>query len=1152
MRNFEFSPQTCWRTNYYVSHKSTAEILRQGVSNKALQARASFDEDLSQSMQTAWSRSLRPQSSCRCISCINQLPGILSRRTTTTGIARKRLTAGDAFTLLLTPVFGGALIVDTKAKGKRRKEWDEKIAAAKAEIEQIRGSGFKTYNIRSRNLRRLPALSRNYSTAVVARLVSADEDNEDPIEAVEWPSAPEPYHHDQASARTPPVSIHDSRPTDEIAESQRESTLNRTALETCKRVQRLVAIKLAIKMILHVHIGKSPRYINNSSDYVFDHDQSRLPHNANELICHLKQICNTLRILSSEELRLSWAAYQSLTRGESCNLDKDMCEIARRFRQGELNVAQLVERFAESLLSSPDSPTVHGYIPLLKVLSRARFEELSSMVDGTMIEARLPYDQHAVFTLLWQYGKNKEARYFDRLIKKLTTDGANARFGEQWLWRNIDGTLVPMPPSQDPQILQILIYAALKCNQPHRAEAWSKLLSWTRNGHLWRSHVMRNFLKYYSAHRNWHKGKVWLKSALLQAEMLAGQGIRHLQRVTFSMLDFCVAYGERALYRDIMKAAGECRLGVYSADPDLTLTQRAADILREWTLCHGRVCNSGIDALSPVEKARLFSHKLRHIHEGECEGKAKTSYLKSRVASKEQPPTRSSSQNYVGGLPDLERIANVDLGKHSEPVTVSRENAEALKWKELCRRQQMQLDSLKCQLQYFNSLKIPKSASSEGEPDNVPADAVEKVSERTEDRKVHEAGLTIKVEQEEGFEQIASKRETLGHRRSSDATINSIAVSNQQSLNPSLALALSQAITPSDMEQFKEPEAAPFMEETIGPLRQVTSTPRSVTKSSPPFFRPLLDSSPQNMDQCALSASLPHQPTSNLNNPKSLQTIIKDKNFLPSPATLPASPFRRIPTISKLEDALTFCTYILNSLSAHIKTNRPLRPLYMLVSTLPRDLLVTIIIDGTFTHFVRQMLTKWEQDVFWPKLTLEIRERQEGGLLAAVAEETKEKREKKAEEEAEDQTEAEAEAEAETKNTLPITRDIQLPKQVIRHIGSGRGLPLSKTPYRSLRLQFDINHTSGTPSDAEAATSSKTEKSGVDGGQGEEKLKEEAAAPPRPITRGTFPPPTTKPASQEFSRPMELEESRPPAFKAPYRSLRLDFQVEEETGGAVC
>ena len=29
MRNFKFSPQTCWRTNYYISHKSTAEILRQ-------------------------------------------------------------------------------------------------------------------------------------------------------------------------------------------------------------------------------------------------------------------------------------------------------------------------------------------------------------------------------------------------------------------------------------------------------------------------------------------------------------------------------------------------------------------------------------------------------------------------------------------------------------------------------------------------------------------------------------------------------------------------------------------------------------------------------------------------------------------------------------------------------------------------------------------------------------------------------------------------------------------------------------------------------------------------------------------------------------------------------------------------------------------
>ena len=56
----------------------------------------------------------------------------------------------------------------------------------------------------------------------------------------------------------------------------------------------------------------------------------------------------------------------------------------------------------------------------------------------------------------------------------------------------------------------------------------------------------------------------------------------------------------------------------------------------------------------------------------------------------------------------------------------------------------------------------------------------------------------------------------------------------------------------------------------------------------------------------------------------------------------------------------------------------------MLVSTLPRDLVVAIIIDGTFAHFVRQMLTGWEREVFWDKLTIEIRQRQESGALPAA------------------------------------------------------------------------------------------------------------------------------------------------------------------------
>lgn len=670
-------------------------------------------------MQTVWSRSIRPQNT-RCIPCSTPIPGTLSRRTTT-GIFRKQLNAGDAFTLLLGPVLGGAFLADAKAKDKRRRQWDEKIAAAQAEVEEMRRHEVKPYSSTRRNLRRLPALSRSYSSAAAIRLTVADE--EDSIEAVDYSSTPGPDHQDFSSA--PVAQSHDGGAGHEFSEGLNESELDQKSINKCKRLQRLVAIKLAIRMILHIHIGKGPRYICDSTDYV--HEPGHLPQNANELIRHLKRVRNSLRLMNTEDLRSSWRAYQTLTRGDTCRLDQDICGLAGQLRRGEITVAQLVEQFAAKVLSSPDSPTVRGYIPLLSVLSRARFDELGFMIDGTMIEARLPYDRHAVFILLWQYGKNKESHYFDRLLKKLTTDSATAQFGEQWEWRTINNTLIPVPPSRDPQILQILIYAALKCNQPHRAEAWATMLGYTRTGSMWLSHVIRNFLKYYSAHQNWQKGQTWMETALDQAEILAGQGVRHLQRIVFAMLDCCAAYGKRSLYRDILRAAVQCRLGVYSADPDLTLPQRSSDILREWQSCH-EVYNGETEALSSVQKARMFARKLGHIREL-GPGEKDASNRARPVDGKEETGRAGNMRSSAEGLSEL--LADVDTHPEEGSATSNsgHEEAEAAPWKKLCRQQQIQLDSLKRQLEALRSGQDLDPASMGREHDRHPSRTEEESTE---------------------------------------------------------------------------------------------------------------------------------------------------------------------------------------------------------------------------------------------------------------------------------------------------------------------------------------------------------------------------------------------------------------------------------------
>jgi hypothetical protein len=956
-------------------------------------------------MQTVWSRSLRPQSTCRCISCINSLPSTLSRRTTT-GIARKRLTAGDAFSLLLGPVLGGALIADTKAKDKRRREWDEKIAAAQAEVEQIYRNRVKPHSIGSRNLRRLPALTRCYSSAAAASGVVADD--KDSFGAVGSFHTPATSRYDEEEPTNKYGSrSHDASSGHESVETQTESGLKQATFEKCKRLQRLVAIKLAIRMILHIHIGKSPRYVNTSSDYGYD--QGGLPQNANELIRHLKQVSNSLKVLNSDDLRSSWRAYQSLTWGETCSLDKDMSDLAKQFRRGKMSVTQFVEKFAVKLLSSSDSPTVRGYVPFLSALSRARFDELGFMVDGTMMEARLPYDQHSVFVLLWQYGKNKEAHYFDRLLKKLTTDSASTQFGEQWLWRNVNSTLVPIPPSRDPQILQILIYTALKCNQPHRAEAWSTILADAQRGDLWISHVIRNFLKYYSAHQNWLKGYTWMRFALNRAEMLAGRSIRHLQRVTFAMLEFSVSYGKRALYQDILRAAGECRLGVYSADPDLTLPQRSTDILKEWEVCHERCHTEEADILSPMEKGRRFTQKLRHIHRFEQEETTAAVPVAHNVVGKEQGQSRSMKSNLGKALQALETNNNMSHANTDEVLDDFHNGATAVQWQMLCHRQQIQLDSLKRQLESLRSVHNSEDVSMEREQESHPSDVVENIWENPKSTFLRAAAPQRIVDQVRESEGRPSAKAHSSIWRPRSATSNSIAIPDQ-----SASSLLSQL--------------APQIRDDRGPP---SSMPQSHKENnSEPTIYPPKKRGPITISEEVSLPAYPHdRSTSN------------------------STPLRRSPTFSEIESALNFCTHIISYLATFIRDCPTTEPLYYLVSSVPYDLLLEITIDGFFAHFLQQMLTPREQEVFFlDKLTLEARRRRR--LSSAGL--------SKAEEKGEEEEDQEEEEDG-TERPLSIKREPASPREKGRIVGarvslrkSERRLSDVKVGYGALRLVLGV------------------------------------------------------------------------------------------------
>ena len=419
-------------------------------------------------MLRLWSQVARPQLSCSCVACSSCVTGVAGRRTAS-ATTRRRLKFVDAFTILLAPVFATAFVADANWKDRRRREWDRKIAEVEGEVarlhhreSQILGS----FNSRvDAQRKRLPHV-RSYSTDV--RLRALEDDIHEDVDAPQW--------------RSTELEVEVEEDDDAIQTSAREAQkppapnlqVTKDTNDAVRRIERLVALKLAIKMLVHVNVGTSPRFKDANPGNT--HDSKKIPEDFNGLIEQLKTVRQSLRQLNSASERPNVSASQKMPRNEQVVIDNEIRHYAHDFKLGNLSVTKLLIRIANSIIRSPEPPSVKSYVPLMMTFSRARLDELSYLVMAAMDEGRLTLSKQSLFKVLWQYGKNRDANRFELFLNSVAKTDDVGRYTHPWEWRIINEVELPCPASNDSRLLQILVYTALKCNQPHRAEAWASQL----------------------------------------------------------------------------------------------------------------------------------------------------------------------------------------------------------------------------------------------------------------------------------------------------------------------------------------------------------------------------------------------------------------------------------------------------------------------------------------------------------------------------------------------------------------------------------------------------------------------------------------------------------------------------------------------------
>ena len=638
-------------------------------------------------MLRLWSQVARPQLSCSCVACSSSVAGVVARRTAS-ATTRRRLKFVDAFTILLAPVFATAFVADANWKDRRRAEWDRKIAEVEGEVarlhrreSQILGS----FNSRvDAQRKRLPHI-RSYSTDVRLRVL--EDDIHGDVDAPQWRSTEleleveeddDATHTSAGEAQKPPV------PNPQVAKDTNDAV---------RRIERLVALKLAIKMLLHVNVGTSPRFKDANPGNT--HESKKMPEDFNGLIEQLKTVRQSLRQLNSASERPNVSASQKLPRNEQVVIDNEIRHYAHDFKLGNLSVTRLLIRIANSIIRSPEPPSVKSYVPLMMAFSRARLDELSYLVMAAMDEARLTLSKQSLFKVLWQYGKNRDANRFELFLNSVVKTNDVSRYTHPWEWRIINEVELPCPASNDSRLLQILVYTALKCNQPHRAEAWASQLKYSDTPAKHTSHVLRNFMKFYATHRDWQRGQVWLSAALGWSVSPGPNAIRDLQRVVFAMLELCVACGKQEAYKSILQAAVHARVGVFRAEADLKFTERSKAILAEWDKLHNSVATrAGHDCSPASSKARDFCDEVTP--------RLEALGLTQTFTHFEWPTPASTNFEFRGGSSEAPPLTAASVGD----------------WRELCTQQAAELGKVKAQLAEMRWLLSKNAASEIGEGDS--------------------------------------------------------------------------------------------------------------------------------------------------------------------------------------------------------------------------------------------------------------------------------------------------------------------------------------------------------------------------------------------------------------------------------------------------
>lgn len=517
-------------------------------------------------MHKLWSRAASAQPTSRCVSFPSTgATGITSQGTT--AASKRRFRFANSITAFYSSIFAGAALADARFKNKRRAEWEEKIAAVNEEIGVLVDEEQRLLStLDSRRRRRFAngaVQTRSYSTATPSSDFEPHELREEE-DASHLHYEHEGSRFDRGLAAAPGGGFEDLEDLKEDDEMDLEidpapSWLSGSYLQR-KAVQLLALKQLAIRLLLRPTIAHN--YAAVQMNYAADFDAPRM--DVSNLLDELNRLRNRIRYVKENEMEniddivhelRSRTAYD--TRHERIRLDNEMDRDTELYMSGKMSIEELLLRLASNLTQStdPDRPVAFKY--MLLAFGHTRQNDLGKMVLRTLLPHAFLLNSPLIITILHFLRKTKDLKNFDLFLNMLRGDGYPVNLGKMPLFKQkvINGIDLTVPPldSSNPVLYSAMIMAALRFDQPERADAFLQAARVT--GFMDDYTTLFAYLRYCAIRKDWWSGLSSLKRAVAYLASTTAHLEEKAERLIVWMVHMCDECEKYDLSEVLIKAA---------------------------------------------------------------------------------------------------------------------------------------------------------------------------------------------------------------------------------------------------------------------------------------------------------------------------------------------------------------------------------------------------------------------------------------------------------------------------------------------------------------------------------------------------------------------------------------------------------------------